>query len=90
MDAQTALEVRGTRIKGSVTIVQVDARCGLGGSDLDFETAEAAAAFRSVDVDDSGEIDHAEVRRAAEEQRGPFAPCCTLLLPCSNNRSLVV
>ena len=35
----TALEVRGTRIKGSMTIVEVDARVVTNRSELDFETA---------------------------------------------------
>lgn len=61
----TALEVRGTRIDGSVTIVEVDARVCMTGVEMDTDQMIAVNAFRGADGDGSGELDLREFKRLA-------------------------
>jgi hypothetical protein len=61
----TALEVRGTRIDGSVTVVEVDARVCQTGIEADADHMVAVSAFRGADGDGSGELDLKEFKRLA-------------------------
>lgn len=62
----TALEVRRTHIRGSVTVVEVDARVKFAEPhDVDASLAADVEAFRAVDADESGELDLSEFARHA-------------------------
>ncbi len=63
----TALEVRGTHVEGSVTIVEVDARVCPNVLDELYDPAEIQA-FKHADEDESGELSLQELGRLARER----------------------
>ena len=63
----TALEVRGTHVDGSTTVVEVDARVCQTVFEHDFEQMSDIKTFQKHDADETGELDLHEFKRLARQ-----------------------
>ena len=63
----TALEVRGIKVEGSTTVVEVDARVCMTQAKASEDDLEKIKMFREIDADDSGELSLQEFKRLARQ-----------------------
>ena len=63
----TALEVRGIKVEGSTTVVEVDARVCMTQAKASEDDLEKIKMFREIDADDSGELSLPEFKRLARQ-----------------------
>jgi hypothetical protein len=63
----TALEVRGIKVEGSTTVVEVDARVCMTQAKASEDDLDKIKMFREIDADDSGELSLKEFKRLARQ-----------------------
>ena len=61
------MEVRGIKVEGSTTVVEVDARVCMTQAKASEDDLEKIKMFREIDADDSGELSLQEFKRLARQ-----------------------
>ena len=63
----TALEVRGIKVEGSTTVVEVDARVCMTQAKASEDDLDKIKTFREIDTDDTGELSLKEFKKLARQ-----------------------